>query len=314
VSLTATQVHAAEKLTFLSSWKAQAEHGGYYEALAKGYYSACGVDLTIRQGGPAIDGKQLFVAGAVDLMMASFSDTAFQVNAAGFPAKAIMAAFQKTPQILMTHDGNGINKLEDMRGKPIMVSASARTTYWPFLRARYGFTDSQLRAYTGQLAPWLMDPTGVQQGMLTNEPQRVEQETGKAPKTFLLADYGYGAYGSVVLASQKMIDEKPAVLQCFVSASAHGWSDFFKDPKPAIELIKKNNPDNPDAVIDYGIKMMKSAGIVESPDTAKGGIGIMTDERWKSHFELLANAGVIPKTLDYRQMYTLQFLTKPAAK
>lgn len=306
--LSAANAQAAEKLTFLSSWKAQAEHGGYYQALAKGYYQACGVDLSIRQGGPAIDGKQLFVAGAVDLMMASFSDTAFQVNEAGFAAKAVMASFQKTPQILMTHAGNGIEKMEDMKGKPILVSASSRTTFWPFLKNKYGFTDSQLRAYTGQLAPWLLDPTGIQQGLLTNEPFRVNAETGKAPKTFLLADYGYDAYGSVVLASKKLIDEKPAVVQCFVDATKKGWAEFFVDPSAGVALIKKDNPDNPDALIDYGIKTMKSAGIVETPETAKNGIGAMSDARWKGHFDMLVNAGLVSKSLDYKSAYTLQFL------
>jgi len=306
--LTAANAHAAEKLTFLTSWKAQAEHGGYYQALAKGYYQACGIDLNIRQGGPAIDGKQLFVAGAVDMMMASFSDTAFQVNEAGFAAKAVMSSFQKSPQILMTHAGNGIEKMEDMRGKPVMVSASSRTSFWPFLRNKFGFTDAQLRAYTGQLAPWLLDPTGIQQGLLTNEPYRVQTETGKSPKTFLLADYGYEAYSSVVIASKKMIDEKPQLVQCFVSATRKGWEEFFVDPKPAVALIKQNNPENTDDLIAYAIRTMKSAGIVESADTAKGGIGTMTDARWKSHFDMLASAGLISKTLDYKSAYTLQFV------
>lgn len=299
---------ATEKLTFLTSWKAQAEHGGFYQALAKGYYQSCGVELTIRQGGPAIDGKQLFVAGAVDLMMASFSDTAFQVNEAGFGAKAVMASFQKSPQILMTHAGNGIEKMEDMRGKPILVSASSRTTFWPFLRSKYGFADGQARAYTGQLAPWLLDPTGIQQGLLTNEPHRVLAETGKSPKTFLLADYGYEAYGSVAIASDKLIAEKPKVVQCFVSASSRGWQAFFEDPAPAIALIKKANPENSDALIDYSIKTMKSAGIVESADTAKAGIGAMTDARWKAHFDMLSSAGLVGKSFDYKTAYTLQFI------
>lgn len=306
--LSAANVQAAEKLTFLSSWKAQAEHGGYYQALAKGYYLACGVDLSIRQGGPAIDGKQLFVAGAVDMMMASYSDTAFQVNEAGFAAKAVMASFQKVPQVLMTHAGNGIEKMEDMKGRPILISASSRTTFWPFLKNKYGFTDAQLRAYTGQLAPWLLDPTGIQQGLLTNEPFRVNAETGKMPKTFLLADYGYDAYGSVVLASKKLIDEKPQVVQCFVDATKKGWAEFFVDPSAGVALIKKDNPDNPDAVIDYGIKTMKSAGIVETAETAKNGIGTMNDARWKGHFDMLVSSGLVSKTLDYKSSYTLQFL------
>jgi NitT/TauT family transport system substrate-binding protein len=301
---------AAQEISFLTSWKAQAEHGGYYMALAKGYYASCGVDLRIRQGGPMIDGKQLLVTGAVDVMMSSFSDTAFQVNEAGFPARAVMAAFQKNPQILMTHAGNGIATIADMRGKPVMIGASSRTTFWAFLRAKFGLADTQIRSYTGQLGPYLVDQGAIQQGLITAEPFLVLRETGVAANTFLLADLGYGSYSSIALASQKLIDAAPDAMQCFVNASIRGWIEFLDDPAPAVALIKADNPDNTDEMIAYAVKTLKSAGIVETEDTARLGIGAMTDERWKSHFALLAGEGLLPKDQDYRSAFTLQFVNK----
>jgi NitT/TauT family transport system substrate-binding protein len=308
--MAAVPAPAAEKITFLSSWKAQAEHGGYYQALAKGYYAACGLDLSIRQGGPNIDGKQLLAAGAVDLMMSTAGETVFQMNAAGFEGRAVMAIFQKNPQVLLAHEESGFKSLEDMRGKPIMISAASRTGFWTFLRGKYGFTDAQIRPYTGQLAPFLVDPTAIQQALVTNEPNRIKQETGKSPKVFILADYGYPSYASIAVAAQTLIDGKPAAIQCFVDGSIKGWVEFFKDPAPAVALIKKDNPDNPDDVIAYAISTMKSAGVVETPETAKYGLGTMNEERWKAHYDLLVAEGQLTKELDYRKTFTLAFVNK----
>jgi NitT/TauT family transport system substrate-binding protein len=302
--------HAAERLSFMTTWRAQAEHGGYYQAVAKGFYQACGVDLTIRQGGPGVDGKQLLVGGAIDIISASFNDTAPLINVAGFRAKAVAAFFQKNPQILMAHQDSGINSFEDMKGRPIMIGAASRTTYWPFLRAKYGFTDAQIRSYTGQIAPFLADKTAIQQALITNEPHRIEVETGKLPKIFFLADNGYDAYSSTAIVSDKLIETKPDAVQCFVNASIKGWIDFMTDPAPAVELIRKDNPDNPDDVVAYAIKVMNESGILMSGDTAKNGLGTMSDERWKSHTRLLQDAGIVPKSYDYRQSYTLQFVNK----
>ncbi len=300
---------AATKLSFLTSWKAQAEHGGYYTAVANGYYAKCGDDVTIRQGGPAMDAKQLFAAGAVDLMMAPYTDDALTLVSAGAKSRAVAAFFQKSPQVLMTHAGNGINKMEDMLGKPIMISAGLRATVWPWLKATYGFTDTQMRNYTGQLAPWLVDPHAIQQGIITNEPN-LARKAGQEPKSFLLADLGYGSYSSMVVASQALIDRNPAAVKCFVEASIDGWNAFFKDPAPAVKLIKADDPDNSDDSINYAIATMKSAHLVEDDDTDKLGVGTMSDARWEAHFNMLAAAGVPPKDMDYRNAYTLQFINK----
>ena len=190
-------VQAQEKMTFLSSWRAQAEHGSYYQAVATGLYKACGLDVSIRMGGPGTDAKALLAGGAVDGIMGSFTDDPFRLNEAGFAAQAVMASFQKTPQILMTHPGNGIAKLEDMRGRPIMIGQSSRTTFWPFLRARYGFSDGQIRAYNFQMGPWLVDRTAIQQGFVSSEPFKVRTEANIEPTVFMLSDLGYLSYSSM---------------------------------------------------------------------------------------------------------------------
>jgi NitT/TauT family transport system substrate-binding protein len=310
-TLFAGAAQADEKITFLTSWKAQAEHGGYYQAVAKGYFKKYGLDVTIREGGPGVDGGQLIAAGAVDFAMGSNNDIALNLQKAGADVVAVMAGMQKIPQILMTHPGNGIETLADMKGKPILVSSSAINTYWVFLKAKYGFEDSQIRKYTFNIAPFLADKSSIQQGYLSSEPYFVKREVGFDPKVFLLADEGYLSYASITLVPREWIVKKPEAVRGFVNASIEGWYDYlYGDPAPANALIKADNPDMPDDVIAYGIAKMKEYAIIDGGDAKKMGIGAMTDERWKTHFEMLVAAGIMPADLDYTKAYTLDFVNK----
>jgi NitT/TauT family transport system substrate-binding protein len=312
LALSAGGAAAADKTSLIMSWKAQAEHGGYYQALVKGYYGDCGLDMTIRQGGPGIDTAQLLVGGAVEFAMVPFIDAVLQMNQAGYPARAIMAGFQRSAQILMTHAGNGIETMEDMRGKPIMISAASRTTFWPFLRDKYGWSDSQIRTYTGQLATFFADRAAVQQALITNEPFLVKRQTGETPKTFLLFDYGYQTYASIIVTSQAMIEKNPKAVQCVVDASVKGWGDFLKNPKPGLDAIKKEEPQNTDDLMGYTLQTIIDRHLVQTADTEQSGLGIMSDARWKAHYEMLLAQKLI-KPLDYRTALDLRFLSKKPA-
>lgn len=301
---------ADEKIVFATDWKAQAEHGGYYEALAEGLYKQYGLDVTIHEGGPGIDNQQLLAAGAVTMAMGSNSFFPLNLVQAGAPVRAVMAAFQKDPQMLMTHPRSDINTLADMKGKPIMIADSSINTFWVWLKAKYGFQDSQIRKYTFNMAPWLVDKNAIQQGYVSSEPYLVEKE-GVTPQVYLLADYGYPSYSAMVLVPQKLIDTKPDVVRGFVDASIQGWHDYlYGDNRTANALIKKDNPDMTDDVIAFGIKTMKKYGIVDGGDAAKHGIGTMTNARWKDFFDIMVREKVYPANLDYTKAYTLDFLPK----
>lgn len=300
---------AAEKITFMMSWRAQADQGGYFQALAKGYYAECGLDVEIRQGGPGIDPAQLLAGGAIDFTLSPFIDTVVGLNEAGFPARSVMAIFQRSAQMLMTREGNGIEKLEDMKGSPIMIAAISRRTFWPFFRDKYGWDDSQIRQYTGQLAPFLSDPKAVQQGFITNEPFLIKNQTGETVKTFLLADHGYQTYGTMVVTSQTMIDQKPEIVQCMVDSIKKGWADYLQDPSAAFEIIKKEEPKNTDELMNYAFNTIKELQLVETDETREKGFGYMNEERWKAHHDMLVSLGLF-KPFDYKSMYTLQFLNK----
>lgn len=309
--LAATPAVADEKLTFLTDWKAEAEQGGFYEAAALGLYARHGLDVEIKEGGPSIDPQQLIAAGAVDMAIGSNSFFPLNLLQAGAPVVAVAAMFQKDPQVLMTHPRDDVKSLADMTGKPIMISTSSINTFWVWLKAKYGFTDSQIRPYNFSMAPFLADPSSIQEGYLSSEPFIVKQQGGFDARIFLLADNGYPSYAAMILALKAMVDGKPDVVQGFVDASIEGWYNYLHgDPAPANILIKKDNPDMDDATIAFGIARMKQYGIVDGGDAATLGIGAMTDARWKDFFDTMSRNGVYPANLPYQQAYTLRFVDR----
>jgi NitT/TauT family transport system substrate-binding protein len=300
---------AATKITFVTDWKAQAEHGGFYQALAEGLYAKRGLDVKIVQGGPEVNVPQLLAGGAADFGMGSNSFISLNMLKAGVPVKAVMAVFQKDPQILMSHPRRDINTLADMRGKPVLISAASMTAFWPWLKAKFGFQDTQIRKYTFNLAPFIVDPNAIQEGYLTSEPFTVEQTAKFKPKVFLLADYGYPGYANMVLVPQKWIDTNRKAVQAFVDATRDGWLHYLmKNPAAGNALIKRANPDMTDAILAQAIAKMKKYDLVLASDGRSYGLGSMTDTRWKTFTDTMASEKLYPAGLPYKKAFDLSFI------
>jgi NitT/TauT family transport system substrate-binding protein len=302
------------KITFVTDWKAQAEHGGFYQAQAKGFYKSRGIDLRIMAGGPGVNVPQLLAGGAADFGMGSNGFIPLNIVKEGAAIRAVMAVFQKDPQVLITHPRNDIKKIADMKGKPILISDAATSTFWPWLRAKFGFADSQIRKYTFNLAPFLVDKNAIQEGYVSSEPYAVEKEGKFKPQIYLLADEGYPGYANMILARQQWIDEKPELVQSLVDASIEGWVDYlYGDPSPANAQIRKDNPEMTEDLIAHAIGTMKAFGIVVSGDATTLGVGSMTDDRWKTFFDTMVSEGLYPASLDYKKSYDLRFINKKVA-
>jgi NitT/TauT family transport system substrate-binding protein len=301
---------AAQAVSFGTDWKAEAEHGGFYQALATGIYKRHGLDVTLRPGGPQVNHAQLLAAGVLDFNLASNSFVPLNFVRENIPMVAVAAIFQKDPSVLIAHPGQGNDSLAGLKGKPIMIGSDTRVTSWQFLKQKFGYADDQIRPYAFSAAPFLADPKAVQQGYLTSEPFTIEQQ-GEKPVVMLLADAGYASYGALVQTSDKLAREKPDLVQRFVDASIEGWYSYLSgDPAPGNALIKKDNPEMTDALIAYGVQKIKEYGIVDSGDAKTDGIGAMTDPRWREFYETMAQAGIYPAGLDYRKAFTLQFINK----
>lgn len=308
-SLSAAHAQPA-KLTMQTNWRAQAEHGGYYQAVATGIYAKQGLDVTLKPGGPQINNPQLLAASVIDFSMGSDSFNGLNFVKNNIPLVVVGSMFQKDPRVLLAHPGQGNDSLAALKGKPILIASASRNNYWQFLRAKYGYTDDQIRAYTFNMAPFLADKAAIQQGFLTSEPLKMQQ-AGIQPVIHLLADNGYVSYATTLETRQQLVQEKPDVVQRFVNATIEGWYSYiYGDRTAANALIKKDNPEMSDEQLAYSHAKMKEYGIVDSGDALKLGIGAMTAQRWREFADTMVKAGVYPADMDVSKAYTLQFVNK----
>jgi len=290
-----------DRIVFATDWLAQAEHGGFYQAVAEGIYRKHGLTVTIKMGGPQVNGLQLLAAGQLDVVMGD----ALQVVSAveqGVPVTAIAATCQKNPTAIIAHPG--VAKLADLKGKPIAIGAASNTTFWPWLKQGYGFTDDQKRPYGFSVQPFLADPTLSQQGFATSEPFSIEKG-GVQPVVFLLADLGYPPYSEALVVRRDALGRRADALARFVRASAEGWKSYLANPAPGNALIKRDNPEMGDDLLAYSHRKMKEYAIVGGGDAGTLGLLTMTDARWRQTLDFLRSAGLTKPGVDYAQAYTL---------
>jgi NitT/TauT family transport system substrate-binding protein len=290
---------------------AEGEHGGFYQAVADGTYRKYGLDVTIVPGGPNENNRMLLIAGKVDFFMAAGTLMSFDAVTNKVPLVSVAAMFQKDPQVFLTHPEAKITRIEELKPLTLFVSKEGMTGYFPWLKSEYGFSEKNVRPYTFNAQPFIASPQSAMQGYVTSEPFAVEKAAGFKPGVILLADYGFNDYSTLIETRQDVIEKKPDLVQRFVDASIIGWYNYiYGDNSAANAMIKKLNPEMTDALLAYSIAKMKEYGIVDSGDSAKLGIGAMTDAHWKSFFDKMVRAGVLKAGLDYKKAYTLQFVNK----
>ncbi len=292
------------KITFLTSWFAQAEHGGFYQAKATGLYEKAGLDVTIKMGGPQVNGLQLLTAGEADIMMGYDIQTLGAV-AKGLPVVTVGTSFQYDLQGLMTHPD--INSLADLKGHKILIAGTSHATFWPWLKQRFGYTDDMSGAYTFNLQPFLVDKTVAVQGYATSEVFEARKAEPDV-RFFLFAKEGYPPYGSTMVSTRGFVAKNTAATAAFVKASLLGWRDYLANPAAGNVLIKQDNPKMTDDRIDFAIKTMKAIKLLDGEAAATQGIGIMTDERWKATYDFLVKADLLKASTDWKSAYTTDFV------
>ena len=300
-----------DKVSFGTNWVAEAEHGGFFQALADGTYRKYGLDVTIVPGGPNNNNRLLLTAGNFDFFMSANTLQSFDAVANNVPLVTVAAIFQKDPQVLLYHPEAKVTKLEDLKPLTLFVSKEGMTTYFQWLKSEHGFSESKVKPYTFNPQPFIVNKQSAMQGYVTSEPYAVEKAAGFKPGVILLSDYGYNTYSTLIETRRDLIDKKPDLVQRFVDASVIGWYNYlYGDNSAANAMIRKLNPEMSDELLAYSVNKMKEYGIVDSGDSVKNGIGAMTDERMASIFDKMVRAGVVKSTIDYRQAYTLRFINK----
>jgi len=307
----AAQAQPLDKVTFATNWVAEAEHGGFYQALADGTYRKHGLDVTILPGGPNVNHRLQLVAGKIDFYMSANTLQAFDAVAQNVPTLVIASMFQKDPQVLLAHPDQGIEKFADLKKLTLFISKEGLVSYFQWMKQEFGFNERQVKPYNFNPQPFLADKRSAMQGYVTSEPFAVEKQGKFKPRIFLLADEGFGSYSTLIETRRDLVQKKPDMVQRFVNASIVGWYHYlYGDNSVANARIKRDNPEMSDDLIAYSIARMKEYGMVDSGDSLKLGIGAMTDERMKGFFDKMVTAGVVKRGIDYKKAYSLQFINK----
>lgn len=306
------RAQALEAVTFGTNWVAQAEHGGFYQAVADGTYRRLGLDVTIVPGGPQTNNRMLMTVGRLDFFMGGNLIQAFAAVEQGVPTLAVAALFQKDPQVMIAHPGQGIETFRDLAALPtLFISQTGMATFFRWMKAEYGFRDEQVKPYTFNAQPFLADRRSAMQGYLTSEPYAIEQTAGFRPEVFLLADAGFDPYSTTIETRRTLMSDRPAVVQRFVEGSIIGWYNYlYGDNAAANAMIRRANPDMGDDKLTYALERMKAVGIVDSGDAETLGIGAMTDARVKSFFDTLVRIGLCRPDTDWRRAFDPRFVNK----
>jgi NitT/TauT family transport system substrate-binding protein len=300
-----------DKVSFGTNWIAEAEHGGFFQALADGTYRKYGLDVTIVPGGPNNNNRIQLIAGKLDFFMSANTLQSFDAIANKVPVVEVAAMFQKDPQVFVTHPESKVTKIEDLKGLTLFVSKEGIPTYFQWLKSEYGFSEEKIKPYTFNSQPFIADKQSAMQGYVTSEPFAIEKAAKFKPGVILLADYGFNTYSTLIETRADLIDKNPDLVQRFVDASIVGWYHYlYGDNTPGNAMIKKLNPEMTDELLAYSVAKMKEYGIVDSGDTLKDGIGAMNDARVASFFDKMVRAGVVRPDIDYRKGYTLRFTNK----
>lgn len=311
--LAATAAQAQDKVTFATNWKAQAAHGGFYQAVADGTYRKFGLDVTIQQGGPQVNNRPLLPAGKIDFLMTGNLLHSFDNVKNKVPTVVVSAIFQKDPQALMAHPGQGYEKFENLKNAPVaLIAKDGQFSWWQWLKVTHGFKDEVIKPYNYNLAPFLANNKTIQQGYSVAEPIYIENQGKFKPVVHLLADHGFSTYSTLIEARTETVKSKPDLVQRFVDASAIGWVNYlYGDRKAASALMIKDNPEMSEAEMEASVALMKSQGIVDSGEAQTNGIGAMNAARIKDFYEQMVKAGLYKAgEVDLSQVAALQFVNK----
>ena len=308
-----TAALAQDKVTFATNWKAQAAHGGFYQAVADGTYKKYGLDVSIQPGGPQVNNRPLLPAGRIDFLMTGNLLHSFDNVKNSVPTVVVAAMFQKDPQALMAHPGQGYETFENLKNAPLaLIAKDGQFSWWQWLKVTHGFKDEALKPYNYNLAPFLANPKAIQQGYSVAEPIYIENQGQFKPVVHLLADHGFSTYSTVIEARTETVKSKPELVQRFVDASTLGWVNYlYGNRQAANAMMIKDNPEMTEAEVEASVALMKRQGIVDSGEAAAKGIGAMNPARIKDFYDQMVKAGLYkPGEVDLAKVATFQFINK----
>jgi NitT/TauT family transport system substrate-binding protein len=295
------------KLTVQLDWVAEPEHGGFYQAAAKGFFREEGLDVTLIPGGPGAHVMPSVATGKADIGQADSTNTLLQ-QSEGLPVVQFAAVFQDDPSGILVHADSTVRRFEDLQGKTII--ARPEWAFLKFLEKKYALKFSVV-PQNFSVTAFLANREALQQGYFIAEPHHIMAAGGRKPRFLSTWDAGFRAY-AVLVTNRKLAREKPEVLRAFTRAYVRGWRDYLEgDPAPAHAAMKRENPTNTDAFMTFCRQMILDEKLVTGRD-ADGGpqkIGRLDPARFAKQIAQMEELGILAKgKIDARNAITTEFL------
>lgn len=281
------------------NWVPEPEFGGFYAAREQGAYERAGLDVEILGGGAGVPVMQMVATGKVDFGITGADDVVL-ARARGLDITAVFATFQTHPQGIMAHASHGFESLEDVFRADLTLALEPGIPYAAWLLHRYGKGSVKIVPYDGGVARFLTDSKFAQQCYVTSEPISARQE-GVEPSVFLVSESGYEPYGVVVIARRSLIDEKPALVDSFVKASAEGWRAYLDDPAPTNQLLQRLNSAMDQPSLLAAAEAQRP--LIETEETQARGLGTMNPQRWEKLADQLVEISLIEKAPPVGELY-----------
>ena len=280
------------KVRFKTDWFPQAEHGGFYQALAKGFYKEAGIDVEIVPGGPGVPVEDIVLAGQVDVAMGRSDDMIAWVSK-GVPLMTVGVYMERDPQAILVHDEDSVRTFADLNGRTIM---GVQGSNWiDYIKVHYHIDFNLIPSNFG-IDQFMADKTFIQQCFVTNEPYYVRKNGGH-PRTLLMSDSGFNPY-RVIYTTPRYAREHPEELRAFIAASLRGWGDFMNgDPSPGKALIAKSNTSMSNEFMDYSIQAMRDDHMVSGKAELGERPGLMTRKRLEEQVNDLYQLKIIQELI-----------------
>ncbi|MCM3785653.1 ABC transporter substrate-binding protein [Neobacillus mesonae] len=290
------------KITQVTNWFAQPEHGGQYTALAKGYYEEAGIDMTIEPGGPQVSSIQIVASGKAQFGMGQ-ADEVLTARDNGIPVVAIAAIFQKSPQAMLFHADADIQDFADLDGRNVYIAPGSG--YWDFIKKKYNLAEVKDQTYTGQFVNFIEDKDAVTQSYVTSEPYTLKQQ-GIETRYLLTYDAGFQPYSNVLYTTEEFLEENPEAVKSFLEASIKGWNYYKDNYEEMNEVLKERNPDLTLEGMKYGAE--QEIPLIFTEETEANGLLSMTEERWTSLQEDMYSLGLLKAKEDISNVFTTEYL------